>query len=117
MIAQISVVYMDAESSNLKEIMVFDGKTVVQARELPSSDLAINFHGIIAYKPEGKKEMFSFHDSLNTFYSRLYGVRHGKGPLSERGNPLLPHGLLFQISIKGSFICIIPQMARDVSQR
>ena len=42
MIAQISVVYMDAESSNLKEIMVFDGKTVVQARELPSSDLAIN---------------------------------------------------------------------------
>ena len=27
---------------------------------------------------------------------------------SERGNPLLPHGLLFPISSKGSFICIIP---------
>ena len=27
---------------------------------------------------------------------------------SERGNLLLPHGLLFLISSKGSFICIIP---------
>ena len=28
---------------------------------------------------------------------------------SERGNPLLPHGLLFLINSKGSFICTIPQ--------
>ena len=28
---------------------------------------------------------------------------------SERANLLLPHGLLFPISSKGSFICIIPQ--------
>ena len=28
---------------------------------------------------------------------------------SERGNPLLPHGLLFPINSKGSFIYIIPQ--------
>ena len=27
---------------------------------------------------------------------------------SERENPLLPHGLLFPISSKGSFICTIP---------
>ena len=27
---------------------------------------------------------------------------------SEKGNPLLPHGLFFLISSKGSFICIIP---------
>ena len=27
----------------------------------------------------------------------------------KRGNPLLPHGLLFLISSKGSFICINPQ--------
>ena len=27
----------------------------------------------------------------------------------ERGNPLLPRGLLFPISSKGSFICTIPQ--------
>ena len=29
---------------------------------------------------------------------------------SERGNPLLPHRLLFPISRKNSFICIIPQI-------
>ena len=28
---------------------------------------------------EGGNVLFS--DSLNTFYLRLYGVRHGKGPL------------------------------------
>ena len=28
---------------------------------------------------------------------------------SERGNPLPPHGLLFPISSKGSFICTIPE--------
>ena len=27
---------------------------------------------------------------------------------SERGNPLPPHGLLFSINNKGSFICTIP---------
>ena len=42
---------------------------------------------------------------------QLYGVRHmvNNHSVSERGNPLLPHVLLFQISSKGSFICIIPQ--------
>ena len=28
---------------------------------------------------------------------------------SERGNPLSPHGLLFPINSKSSFICTIPQ--------
>ena len=28
---------------------------------------------------------------------------------SERGNSLPPHGLLFPINSKGSFICTIPQ--------
>ena len=27
---------------------------------------------------------------------------------SEKGNPLPPHGLLFPINSKGSFICTIP---------
>ena len=51
-----------------------------------------------------------FNDTLNTFYLRLYGVRHmvKDHSDSERGNPLLPHGLLFPIRSKGSFICIIP---------
>ena len=35
---------------------------------------------------------------------------------SERGNPLLPHGLLFPISSKGSFICIIPQTGWHIPQ-
>ena len=42
---------------------------------------------------------------------RLYGVRHmvKDHSDSERGNLLRPHWLLFPISSKGSFICIIPQ--------
>ena len=60
-------------------------------------------------KGEREKNVL-FNDALNTFYLRLYGVRHMvKGNSdSERGNPLPPHGLLFSISSKGSFICIIP---------
>ena len=51
-----------------------------------------------------------FNDALNTFYLRLYGVRHmvKDHSDSERGNPLPPHRLLFPISSKGSFICTIP---------
>ena len=52
-----------------------------------------------------------FNDALNTFYLRLYGVGHmvKDHSDSERGNPLPPHRLLFSISSKGYFICIIPQ--------
>ena len=52
-----------------------------------------------------------FNDPLNTFYLRLYGVRHMVKDHSdtERGNLQPPHGLLFSISSKGSFRCIIPQ--------
>ena len=52
-----------------------------------------------------------FNDALNTFYIRLYGVGHmvKDHSDSERGNPLPPHGLLFPINSKGSFICTIPQ--------
>ena len=51
-----------------------------------------------------------FNDTLNTFYLQLYGVRYmvKDHSDSERGNPLPPHGLLFPINSKGSFICIIP---------
>ena len=47
-----------------------------------------------------------FNDTLNTFYLHLYGVRHMVKDYSdsERGNLLLPHGLLFPISSNGSFI-------------
>ena len=47
-----------------------------------------------------------FNDALNTFYLRLYGVRHYD---SKKGNPLPPHRLLFTINSKGAFICTNPQ--------
>ena len=52
-----------------------------------------------------------FNDALNTFYLRLYGVRHmvKDHSDSEKGNPLRPHRLLLSINSKGSFICTIPQ--------
>ena len=64
---------------------------------------------LLVKKKEGRSVLFN--DALNTFYLRLYGVGHmvKDHSDSERGNPLLPHGLLFLISSKGSFICIIPQ--------
>ena len=43
----------------------------------------------------------------NTFYLWLYGVRHMVKD-SKRRNTQLPHGLLFPISSKGSFIYTIP---------
>ena len=51
-----------------------------------------------------------FNDALNTFYLWLYGIRHmvKDHSDSERGNLLPPHGLLFLINSKGSFICTIP---------
>ena len=50
--------------------------------------------------------MFLFNDTLNTFYLRLYGVRHmvKDHSDSERRNPLPPHGLLLPTGSKCSFI-------------
>ena len=75
----------------------------------------ITYRGLptpVKERKEGRKERrkFLFNDALNTFYLWLYGVRHMvmDHSNSERGNPLPPHGLLFLISSKGSFICTIP---------
>ena len=48
------------------------------------------------------KEVFLFNNALNTFYLQLYGVRHmvEDHSDSERGNPLLPQGLLFPIAAR-----------------
>ena len=54
---------------------------------------------------EGRKEgNVLFNDTLNTFYLRLYGIRHmvKYHSDSERGNPLPPHGLLFSINSRGA---------------
>ena len=52
-----------------------------------------------------------FNDALNTFYLRLYGVRHmvKDHSDSDKGNPLPPNRLLLSINSKGSFICTIPE--------
>ena len=72
----------------------------------------------LRYFPEyGRKEgNVLFNDALNTFYLRLYGVRHMVKDQSdsERGNPLSPHGLLFPISSNGSFICTIPHISYPI---
>ena len=49
--------------------------------------------------------MFYLTTHSNTFYLRLYGVRHmvKDHSDSEKGNLLPPHRLLFPINIKGSF--------------
>ena len=59
----------------------------------------------------GRERDVLFNDALNTFYLRLYGVRHmvKDHSDSEKGNPLPPHRLLLSINSKGSFICTIPQ--------
>ena len=48
--------------------------------------------------PEREKNVL-FNDALNTFYLRLYGVRHmvKDHSDSEKGNPLPPHRLLLSI--------------------
>ena len=49
-----------------------------------------------------KEGIVLINDALNTFYVRIYGVRHmvKYHSDSERGNPLPPQGLLFQIRSK-----------------
>ena len=62
-------------------------------------------------RKEEKEGNVLFNDVLNIFYLRLYDVGHNMlkdHSGSEKGNPLPPHGLLFPISSKGSFICTIP---------
>ena len=59
---------------------------------------------------EGRKEMFylTMH-STHFIYGYMASDMVKDHSDSERGNPLLPHGLLFSINSNGSFICTIPQ--------
>ena len=58
---------------------------------------------------EGRKMFYL--TMLSTHFIYRYSVRYmvKDHSASERGNPLPPHTLLFPISSKGSFICIIRQ--------
>ena len=77
------------------------------------SDQSIDFYlkNKVFFKSTERERNVLFNDALNTFYLRLYGVRHmvKDHSDSEKGNPLLPHRLLLSINSKGSFICTIPQ--------
>ena len=71
-----------------------------------------NFAAVSVGQRERERERnVLFNDALNTFYLRLYGVRHmvKDHSDSEKGNPLPPHRLLLSINSKGSFICTTPQ--------
>ena len=65
---------------------------------------------VVQHWLEQKEGNVLFNDELNTFYLRLYGVKHmvKDHSDSERGNLLPPHRLLFPTNSKGSFICTIP---------
>ena len=67
---------------------------------------------------EGRKEIFYLTSHSTYFYLQLYGVKYmvKDHSDSEKGNPLPPHGLLFPITIKGSFIGIIPQTGYHIPQ-
>ena len=66
--------------------------------------------------------MFYLTTHSTQFILRLYGVGHMVKDHSDRGNLLPPHGLLFPINSKGSFICTIPTdriahtMEREIAQ-
>ena len=72
--------------------------------------MACEAHAITLFYREIERNVL-FNDALNTFYLRLYGVRHmvKDHSDSERGNLLPPHRLHLSINSKGSFICTIPQ--------
>ena len=67
-------------------------------------------HDLMTQNPKWKEgRNVLFNDALNTFYLRLYGVRHmvKDHSDSEKGTLLPPHRLLFPINSMGSFICTI----------
>ena len=58
---------------------------------------------------EGRKEMFYvMTHSTHFIFGYMASDMVKDHTDSKRGNPLLPHGLLFPINSKDSFICIIP---------
>ena len=63
------------------------------------------YNKFLGYRKEGN---VLFNDALNTIYLRLYGVGHMVNDHSDSERENRPHDLLFPISSKGSFICIIP---------
>ena len=83
---------------------------ITQVLIIASTNSAMaSFHHVIVTRKEGNA---LFNDTHNTFYLRLYGIGHmvKDHSGSERESLQPPHGLLFPISSKGSFICTIPHI-------
>ena len=72
-------------------------RSSVVCETIPGNLLRSSFVKVLSLKR--KEGNVLFNDALNTFYLRLYGVRHmvKNHTDSKRGNPLPPHGLLFPI--------------------
>ena len=96
-------------------------RTILKVRKETRCHMGYSFRitaRVLLYAPGSKEGNVLFNDALNTFYLRLYGVRHmvKDHSDSEKGNPLPPHRLLFPINSKGSFICTIPQRGLHIPQ-
>ena len=91
--------------------MVHQSSAYMDYSERQYIDNARNICSMRERERDRKEGSVLFNDALNTFYLRLYGVRHmvKDHSDSEKGNPLPPHRLLFPIRSKDAFICIIPQ--------
>ena len=59
-------------------------------------NLDVGQTGLVRERERERERNVLFNDALNTFYLRLYGVRHmvKDHSDSEKGNPLPPHRLL-----------------------
>ena len=84
---------------------------VVKAATVVVVEVVVAVAVVVVVVEAERERNVLFNDALNTFYLRLYGVRHmvKDHSDSEKGNPLPPHRLLLSINSKGSFICNIPQ--------
>ena len=93
------------------QIRSLKASSAMDANPVPASPLAYDLETTVTTRERERERNVLFNDALNTFYLRLYGVRHmvKDHSDSEKGNPLPPHRLLLSINSKGSFICTIPQ--------
>ena len=88
-------------SWNTKQLIKATIWAGVKSLKTPLNNISVTSSSSQLNKENKKKFFYSFNkqDALNTFYLRLYGVRHmvKDHSDSERGNPLPPHRLLFPV--------------------
>ena len=92
-------------TEEFKPFIHVDIKTYLDERNVDNLDQAATMADDYAliHKKGRKERSVLFNDALNTFYLRLYGVRHmvKDHSDSEKGNPLPPHRLLLSINSNG----------------